>query len=72
MLKKSYSKKIPLSTPHMSGNEMRYISEAFETNWIAPLGPNVDAFEREFANIIGSEGALRDGICAPFPASALS
>ena len=35
----------------MSGNEQKYIHEAFGTNWIAPLGPNVDAFEKEIANI---------------------
>lgn len=33
----------------MSGNEQKYINEAFETNWIAPLGPNVDHFEKELA-----------------------
>ncbi|MGD0340100.1 MAG: aminotransferase class I/II-fold pyridoxal phosphate-dependent enzyme, partial [Bacteroidales bacterium] len=41
--------KIWLSSPHMSGNEMKYIQEAFDTNWIAPLGPNVNAFEKELA-----------------------
>lgn len=41
--------KIWLSSPHMSGNEMKYVNEAFETNWIAPLGPNVTAFENELA-----------------------
>jgi dTDP-4-amino-4,6-dideoxygalactose transaminase len=37
-----------LSSPHMSdeGYEIQYIKEAFESNWIAPLGPNVDAFEK--------------------------
>lgn len=43
------SKRIYLSSPHMSGLERKYIDEAFETNWVAPLGPNVDAFESEFA-----------------------
>lgn len=42
----------------MSGQEMKYVSEAFESNWIAPLGPNVDAFEREFASLIGVPYAL--------------
>ena len=44
-------KRIYLSSPHMSaeGYELQYILEAFETNWIAPLGKNVDEFEREFA-----------------------
>lgn len=37
--------KIWLSSPHMGGNEQKYINEAFEENWIAPLGPNVNAFE---------------------------
>ncbi len=43
------TKRIFLSSPHMSGNEQKYINEAFETNWIAPLGPNVNAFEKEMA-----------------------
>ena len=40
-------KKIWLSSPHMSGNEMKYVQEAFETNWVAPLGPNVNGFEED-------------------------
>ncbi|AGK52656.1 DegT/DnrJ/EryC1/StrS family aminotransferase [Bacillus sp. 1NLA3E] len=52
------TKKIYLSSPHMSGNEQKYINEAFETNWIAPLGPNVDAFENEIASYIGAKGAV--------------
>lgn len=51
------SERIYLSSPHMSGNEQKYINEAFETNWIAPLGPNVDGFERELAAYAGTEGA---------------
>ncbi len=45
------NKRIYLSSPHMSdeGYEMGYIKEAFDTNWVAPLGRNVDGFEREFA-----------------------
>jgi pyridoxal phosphate-dependent aminotransferase EpsN len=50
--------RIYLSPPHMSGYEQKYISEAFEQNWIAPLGPNVDAFERELAVYVGAKGAL--------------
>jgi pyridoxal phosphate-dependent aminotransferase EpsN len=42
----------------MSGNELNYIAEAFSTNWIAPLGPHVDAFERELADYVGAGGAL--------------
>ncbi|WP_310551267.1 DegT/DnrJ/EryC1/StrS family aminotransferase [Paenibacillus glufosinatiresistens] len=49
--------RILLSPPHMSGREQHYIQEAFETNWIAPLGPNVDAFEREVADYVGTRGA---------------
>ena len=41
------SSKIWLSAPHMCGAEMKYIQSAFDTNWIAPLGPNVNAFEEE-------------------------
>lgn len=49
--------RILLSAPHMSGNEQKYINEAFETNWIAPLGPNVNAFEEELATYAGTKGA---------------
>ena len=45
---------ILLSPPHMSGMEQQYIAEAFASNWIAPLGPNVDAFERELAEAVGA------------------
>ncbi|MDD3305856.1 MAG: DegT/DnrJ/EryC1/StrS family aminotransferase [Acetobacterium sp.] len=48
-------KKIYLASPHLSdeGFEMGYIKEAFNTNWIAPLGPNVNEFEKEFASKVG-------------------
>jgi dTDP-4-amino-4,6-dideoxygalactose transaminase len=46
-------KRIYLSPPHMSGRELEFVREAFKTNWIAPLGPHVDAFEREFAEAVG-------------------
>ncbi len=52
------SPRLYLSPPHMSGREMQYIQEAFESNWIAPLGPNVDAFEQEFAAKVGATHAL--------------
>jgi len=62
------SNKIWLSSPHMSdeGYELEYIREAFETNWIAPLGPNVDGFERELAAKIGAKyaAALSSGTAA--------
>ena len=51
------NKRILLSTPHMTGNERKYIDEAFDTNWIAPLGPNVDAFEKEIAQYNDIKGA---------------
>ncbi|NCD70559.1 aminotransferase class I/II-fold pyridoxal phosphate-dependent enzyme [Mucilaginibacter agri] len=49
--------RIWLSTPHMSGNEQKYIDEAFKSNWIAPLGPHVDAFERDICDFTGSKFA---------------
>jgi pyridoxal phosphate-dependent aminotransferase EpsN len=49
--------KIMLSSPHMTGNEMKYIEEAFRSNWIAPMGPNVDKFEKELASYVGSNAA---------------
>lgn len=50
--------RIYLSPPHMSGEELKFIQEAFYSNWIAPLGPNVDAFEREFASYVGANEAV--------------
>lgn len=44
--------RIYLSPPHLSGLEQVFVQEAFDTNWIAPLGPQVDAFEREFAECV--------------------
>ena len=51
--------KIWLSSPHMSdeGYEQEYIKEAFDTNWIAPLGPNVNGFEEELAAKVGAKHA---------------
>ena len=46
-------KRIFLSPPHMGGEERRFVEEAFESNYIAPLGPMVDAFESEFAQVVG-------------------
>lgn len=42
----------------MSGEELKFVHEAFESNWIAPLGPQVEAFEKEIASYIGARGAL--------------
>jgi len=51
--------RIFLSSPHMSdeGYEMQYVKEAFDTNWIAPLGENVNRFEKELAEKVGSKAA---------------
>jgi dTDP-4-amino-4,6-dideoxygalactose transaminase len=53
------SERIFLSSPHMSdeGYEMEYVKEAFDTNWIAPLGENVNGFEKELAEKVGSKAA---------------
>jgi pyridoxal phosphate-dependent aminotransferase EpsN len=50
--------RIYLSPPHMGGREMEYIKEAFDTNWIAPYGPSINAFENEMAKYVGVESAL--------------
>ena len=51
------SEKIWLSSPHMGGTEIKYVHEAFETNWIAPLGPNVDGFEKSLCSYTGAKAA---------------
>ena len=50
-------KRILLTSPHMSGNEQKYIGNAFKENWIAPLGPNVNQFELDIAAYAGVKGA---------------
>ncbi len=50
-------KKIYLSSPTMHGEEQEFIKEAFDTNWVAPLGPNVNAFEKELASFTGAAHA---------------
>ena len=50
--------KIYLSSPHMGADEIELVKDAFQTNWIAPLGPHVDAFEQEFAAVVGSKYAV--------------
>ena len=52
------NKRIFLSPPHMSGNELGLVEETFASNWIAPLGPMVDAFEQEFKEYIGIAHAV--------------
>jgi dTDP-4-amino-4,6-dideoxygalactose transaminase len=53
MMKDKKPKRIFLSPPHMSGDELKFVHEAFDSNYIAPLGPQVDAFEQEFAKYVG-------------------
>lgn len=47
-------KRVILCLAHMSGNEMKYVKEAFDTNWVVPLGPNVNAFEQELGRFAAS------------------
>lgn len=58
--------KIWLSSPHMGGNEINYVNQAFDTNWIAPLGPNVDNFEKDLCSFTGAKhaAALSSGTAA--------
>ncbi len=59
MAENTSNKKIWLASPHMSdeGYEIKYVQEAFDTNWVAPLGPNVNEFEKELAAKVGSKHA---------------
>jgi len=52
------NKPILLSTPHMGDRELELVKEAFETNWIAPIGPHVDAFEEEFCQVTNASYAV--------------
>lgn len=59
--------KIWLSSPHMGGGEQKYVQEAFDTNWIAPLGPNVQGFEQSLQNYLKEDvhvAALSSGTAA--------
>ena len=59
--------KIWLSSPHMGGGEQKYIQEAFDTNWVAPVGTNVTAFEKDLESYLGSNsfvGVLSSGTAA--------
>lgn len=59
--------KIWLSSPHMGGTEQNYVNEAFATNWVAPLGPNVNNFETDLENYLNQNvfvGALSSGTAA--------
>ncbi|GHV55624.1 putative pyridoxal phosphate-dependent aminotransferase EpsN [Synergistales bacterium] len=50
--------RIYLSPPHLGGEEILYVKEAFDTNWVAPLGPHVEAFEKECAKVADVKSAL--------------
>lgn len=59
--------KIWLSSPHMGGNEQHYVKEAFDTNWVAPLGPNVTGFEEDLEGFLNDDvfvAALSSGTAA--------
>lgn len=57
---------ILLSTPHIGEQELKFVQEAFDTNWIAPVGPHIDAFEQEFSQVVGTKyaAALSSGTAA--------
>src|SRR5919106_783652 len=58
--------RIYLSSPHMGGSELKYITEAFDTNWVAPAGPHIEAFEKDLAryNEVPYCAALSSGTAA--------
>ena len=59
--------KIWLSSPHMGGSEQKYVQDAFDTNWVAPLGPNVTGFEQDLEHYLGNDShvaALSSGTAA--------
>ena len=61
------NKRIYLCLAHMSGNEQKYIQEAFDTNWVVPLGPNVNGFEDDLKQFVGQDKevvALSSGTAA--------
>ena len=64
-------KRVYLCLAHMSGNEMGYIKEAFDTNWVVPLGPNVNGFEKDLEQFVG-EGKRVVALCSGTSAVHLS
>lgn len=60
------NQKIWLSSPHLTGEEQKYVKEAFDTNWVAPLGPNVNGFEQDICDFTGAKScsALSSGTAA--------
>lgn len=65
-MKITSQEKIYLSPPHLFGEELKYITDAIESNWIAPVGPHVDAFEKEVSEYVGVRhaAALSSGTAA--------
>ncbi len=59
--------RVYLCLAHMSGNEMRYVQEAFDTNWVVPLGPNVNAFEEELTRFVKSKDEKIKFMNEPYP-----
>ncbi len=66
VFRRELSQRVWLSSPHLGDEETAFVEEAFRTNWIAPLGPHVDAFERELAQMVGvrSAAAVSSGTAA--------
>lgn len=62
------NKRIILCLAHMSGNEMKYIQEAFDTNWVVPLGPNVNGFEAELKRFVTSKPSKPSWTGESYPA----
>src|SRR6185436_1998035 len=60
------NEKIWLSPPHMSGEEIKFIQEAFDTNWISPVGPHITSFEKDLTEYVGVKAcaALSSGTAA--------
>lgn len=50
--------RIWLSSPHMGGSERKFVTEAFDTNWVAPLGPNVNGLEKDIAQFLSPQGDI--------------
>ncbi|MBN2788819.1 MAG: aminotransferase class I/II-fold pyridoxal phosphate-dependent enzyme [Candidatus Delongbacteria bacterium] len=55
---KEENKRIWLASPNMGGKELDYINEAFETNWVAPVGPHIDGFEKEMCDYLGINNSV--------------
>ena len=62
------NKRIWISSPHIGENEFKYVTEAFDLNWIAPIGPHLNKFEEKLTNVL-SENFLRSEFrkCCHFP-----